>query len=419
MKKSAAFALVPIAILAGSGIGFFGRDLTSGDFSFSSATKLSSKSGTELTPAEVFLEAYQDIRNNYNQKVLVDDLKNAAMSGAVAALGDPHTVYMEPEFAADFLKDTRGQNSYAGIGARLQDDPAGARIVSVFSGSPAEEAGVEPGDIIKQVDGVDAAGTSVDQIVTRIKGPEGSRVKVQLLRPSTGKLVMATILRKRIATPSVDYVYFDKEQVGYLMVFSFAENTPIQFANALDQLTKKGMKGLVIDMRGNPGGLLESARMMLSQFTSNKLVVRTVGRDPGKEESVYTYPDYEREVNYKIAVLQNEGSASASEIFAGVMRDYKLAKIFGEHTYGKSSVQQMYGMNNRAAVKVTVAKYFLPSNTDIMRKLDENGQYLSGGLKPDVEVKLGLGPNTVMGHPEKDNQLKSAIDYVLSRPAKG
>mgnify|MGYP001193140472 CR=1 FL=1 len=419
MKKTTAFALVPIAILAGTGIGFFGKDMTSGDFSFSSASKLTGKGAPELKPAEVFLQAYQDIRTHYNEKVSSDDLKNAAMAGAVASLGDPHTIYMEPEFASDFLKDTRGQNSYAGIGARLQEDPAGARIVSVFSGSPAEVAGVEPGDIIKEVDGVATSGTSVDQIVTRIKGPEGSRVKVQLLRPSTGKMVGTTITRKRIATPSVDYVYFDKEKVGYLMVFSFAENTPMQFATALDQLTKKGMKGLVIDLRGNPGGLLESARLMLSQFASNKLVVRTVGRDPSKEESVYTYPDFERVIDYKIAVLQNEGSASASEIFAGVMRDYKLARLFGEHTYGKSSVQQMYGLNNRAAVKVTVAKYFLPSNTDIMRKLDENGQYLSGGLKPDVEVKLGLGPNTVMGHPEKDNQLKAAIDYVLSRPAKG
>jgi carboxyl-terminal processing protease len=178
-------------------------------------------------------------------------------------------------------------------------------------------------------------------------------------------------------------------------------------------LEKNEMHGLVIDLRDNPGGLLETATEMLSRFGENKIVVTMHERGTAKEV-VRTYSGMLHEYTYPIAVLLNENSASAAEIFSGCLRDYGKARLVGDHSYGKASVQNVFQLVDGSSAKVTIAKYFLPQSGFIGRKVDDDGVYVSGGLKPDVEVPLDMDKDPRAGDPKTDNQLAKAIEVVLA-----
>jgi carboxyl-terminal processing protease len=206
----------------------------------------------------------------------------------------------------------------------------------------------------------------------------------------------------------------DGTKVGLLTVQQFAEPTTEQFDEALQGLETQGIEGLVIDLRNNPGGLLETAVEMLSRFVENKLVVRMKMRD-GREEFAKTFVGAKHRFGYPVVVLMNEDSASAAEIFAGVLRDYKLATLVGEHSYGKASVQNVVMLVDGSSAKITIARYYLPSNTEMSRKVDEEGHYVSGGLVPDVKVSLDYTDMTNLGDPKTDTQLKRALEIIESK----
>ena len=183
----------------------------------------------------------------------------------------------------------------------------------------------------------------------------------------------------------------------------------------LAKLEKNPLKGLIIDVRGNPGGLLDSASEMLSRFAENKIVCKMRMRG-AKEEVVYTYPGFVKDFGYPVVVLVDENSASAAEIFAGALKDYRLATLVGDHTYGKASVQNVFELKDEASAKITIARYYLPFNGDISRKVDSDGQYISGGLEPDVLVEIDdseLGLE--FGNPDKDPQLMKAIEVIQTK----
>jgi carboxyl-terminal processing protease len=209
----------------------------------------------------------------------------------------------------------------------------------------------------------------------------------------------------------VESKYFESSQVGYVAVAQFSEPTAQQFDRAIAKLEKHTLKGLVIDLRGNPGGLLETAAEMLSRFGENKVVVKMRERG-GQEEVVRTFSGFLHDFNYPIAVLINEDSASAAEIFSGCLRDYGKAKLIGQHSYGKASVKNVFQLVDRSSAKVTIAKYFLPSSGFIGRKVDEDGVYISGGLLPDIDVPLDMDKDPQAGDPKSDNQLARAIDFL-------
>lgn len=196
----------------------------------------------------------------------------------------------------------------------------------------------------------------------------------------------------------------------------FSEPTADQFAKAVEKLEKAGIKGLILDLRGNPGGLLESATEILSYFADDKPVV-TMRMRSGRVAKETTYTGLKRNWRYPVITLVNETSASAAEIMAGVMKGYGLTTLVGEHTYGKASVQTVFPLRDGSGAKVTIARYYLPNGDDISRKVDEDGMYLSGGLKVDVEVKLQDEPTPIIGDPKTDNQLRKAIE-VLDGKAK-
>lgn len=396
-------------------LGYGWRDLQSGKLPQMQAvtTMLGvTPDGRNLEPADQFQQIFRKISNDYVRPVESKKLKYAAMGGLMASLGDPHTVFLEPKEAQAFSLETRA--NFVGVGARLAPDPLGAKVVVVFEDGPAFKAGLKPGDTISAVDDQPCAGKEIDTIVSSIRGEEGTRVKITVIRPQVDKPLDLLCRRARIITPTVEGRMVEGEKIGYLSVAQFAEPTTEQFDKVLDKLAEQGMKGLVIDLRGNPGGLLEVAKDMLSRFVERKVVVKMKGRR-GAEEVVSTDTGQTRFAGMPVAVLQNEESASASEIFAGVLQDYRRATIVGDHSYGKASVQNVIPLIDSASVKLTIARYFLPSGRDISRKVDEDMQYLSGGLQPDVKATLDPNAEIILGDPKTDTQLQKALEVIRNK----
>ena len=375
---------------------------------------ISAEKRVQLTPTQLFKNHYTHISSSYYRPVDVEQLKYAGMNGLMASLGDPHTIFMEPRSAEEFSKDTRGENEFVGVGARLGRDPLGAKIMVVFSGGPAALAGIKNGDVVAAVDGKPVGGVPVDEIVRKIRGKEGTVVTLDVIRGSNPKPIRIAIKRGRINPPTADGVVIPGTKIGLVTVLQFSDPTPEQFERAIHDLEEQGIKGLVIDLRNNPGGLLDRATDMLSMFVADKIVVKMRMKD-GTEEVVRTASDAVHGFKYPVIVLVNEDSASAAEIFSGVLKDYKQATIVGEHTYGKASVQNVFNLIDGSSAKITIARYYLPSGGDISRKVDEEGQYLKGGLQPDVKVSLGTDDGISLGDPKADPQLAKAIEVIKGK----
>lgn len=365
------------------------------------------------TSEQTFEDAYARILSSYVKAVDPKELKYAAMSGLMASLGDPHTMFMIPKLAADFSVETRG--NFVGVGARLSPDPLGAKVVVVFEEGPAYRAGLRPNDTITGVDDKSVAGVSVDDIVQKVRGVEGTPVKLTILSPGKSKPTSMTIVRAQVTTPTVEGRFVESNKFGILTVASFSEPTSDQFDAELASLEKKGIRGLVIDLRNNPGGLLDTADEMLSKFIENKVFIRTVSRGQ-PEDKLYTRSGKRHDFRYPVVVLVNEDSASAAEIFSGALQDYKVATIVGTHSYGKASVQEPYPLIDGSVAKITIARYLLPLQGDIGRRVDDDGTFLTGGIHPDVEAKFNEDDEkAVFGDPQTDSQLKKCFELLESK----
>lgn len=408
------FRVASVLVLTGVGFvaGFAIQDLMKGQAPSKEAFRTLSTGGRTAapTPTEIFKNNYGFIQANYYRPVRADDLKYSAMEGMFSSLGDPHTMFMRPRLAEAFSQETRGD--LIGIGARLNGDPLGAKVFSTFADGPAKEAGVKAGDIITKVDGKRTDNLPLDDAVAMIRGKAGTKVRLTIMRAGSPAPFDLDVVRRQVIVPTVE-AQMSPQGVGIIAISQFSEPTTAQFQRALVDLMAQKPKGLVFDLRSNPGGLLDVAADMLGLFVSDKLVVTQVGRDGNAQTR--TPGGRTMKIGVPIVVLVNEESASAAEIFTGVLRDYKLATVVGEHSYGKASVQTVRPLTDGSSMKVTIAKYLLPSGQDIGRKLDEDGQFVSGGIIPNIEVELKLNPDTQMGVPGKDSQLDRAISAALGR----
>ena len=397
------------------GIGFSWQDIKQGHLpSQETLAKLLTPAETDpkVTPTQLFKENYDRVFSRYHKPVSHDKLKYAAMSGLLSSVGDPYTIFLDPKTAKEFLQDTKG--NLVGIGALLSSDRLGARIRKVYEGTPAKQSGIQNGDLITAVNGKSIEGEDIFKIVQKIRGEENTIVKLSILRGSSSKPLILSIKRKNFSVPTVDSKYDAENQIGYIAITSFLEPTARQFAQALQDFEKKPTQGLVIDLRWNPGGLLEIATQMLSKFIDHQLVV-TMKVKGNHNITEYTKAGQVISKKYPIVILINEESASAAEIFAGVLRDAKLATLVGEHTYGKASVQQPIPLVDGSCAKITIARYLLPRGEDISRKVDQDMQYVSGGLKPEVEIPFEPGSDFEQGEFTKDSQLKKAIQVLKSK----
>jgi len=400
------------------GFGFAWRDIRSGRMptaaTMASMLNMAFARGNVEDPTQEFSDAYEKIKSDYFKPVPSDKLTYAGMEGLMASLGDPHTMFLEPKQAKEFNLETKA--NFVGVGARLSGDPLGAKVVAVFDNGPAANAGMKKGDIITAVDGKSVVGVQIDDIVSKIRGQEGTVVHLLLIRSGTPKPIEIAPRRATVITPTVsDGQVIPGTHFGYFTVSTFAEPTADQFDQEVGKLEKHNIKGLVIDLRDDPGGLLETAVEMLSRFAEDKVVVRMKGRD-GREEVARTVSGYTNKFNYPIVVLINEDSASAAEIFTGVLQDYKLATVVGTHSYGKASVQSVTPLVGGSSAKITIARYYLPRGVDIGRKVDDEGQYISGGLEPDVKADLDLdNPDLVFGDIKSDSQLQKAVSVLQGK----
>lgn len=321
-------------------------------------------------------------------------LQDGIYSGFVNAMGDPYTVYYNKEQTKELLESTSGK--YSGIGAVLtRNNSTGAvTIVSVYKGSPAEKAGLRAGDILYRVDNHEIKDEDLSEIVSWVKGKEGTDVTLYVLRGEKGEKLELKATRKMIEANTVEHG-MKADKTGYIRVTEFDTVTYNQFKDALDDLEKQGMTGLVIDLRGNPGGNLDTAVDMLKLILPKGVIVSTKDKYGKKEE--YTN-EKDHRFNKPLAVLVDQNSASAAEIFSGAVQDYKVGKIVGVTTYGKGIVQQLFDLGDGTCLKVTISQYFTPKGRNIHKK----------GITPDVEVKYVPNPNDK----KADNQLDKAMEIV-------
>jgi carboxyl-terminal processing protease len=342
------------------------------------------------------------------------DVEDWIYKGMLNGLGDPYTVYYTADEYNKLKEDTSGE--YCGIGVMVSQsaDTGIVTITKVFEGTPGAQAGILPGDILYKVGDKEVTGMDLELVVKdHIKGEKGTPVTITVLRKDTGKYIDMTMERNQITVPTVEYTMLP-DKVGYISVSQFDEVTTDQFKSAIDDLEKQGMKKMVVDLRNNPGGIVDSVVSMLDYILPDDLQVKG---DPnlvrkkkdktllvymadknGKGEQYYAKDGHQ--VDVPMAVLVNGQSASASEVFSGALKDYGKAKLVGTKTFGKGIVQTLFPLDNGTAVKMTIAHYYTPNGFDLHKK----------GLEPDVPVELKeeLKTKIKIEH-EEDNQLLEAI----------
>lgn len=312
----------------------------------------------------------------------------------LASYGDKYTVYYNQEEYQSLLESTTGK--FYGIGAVCQKSEDGAVLVTeAYKNAPAYEAGIRDGDKITSVDGRDITELDLTSAVSLIKGDKGTSVRLEVVRD--GEVFFTDVVRDEIQAQTVEYE-MQENQIGYLSISQFENVTTQQFKEALQDLEKQGMQGLVIDIRDNPGGVLDTVVDMLDYILPNGLIVYTENKDGQRTE--YKGTD-NHELDVPVAVLVNENSASASEIFAGAMQDYGKGIIIGTQTFGKGIVQTIKPLTDGTAVKFTIAKYYTPKGQDI------HGH----GVTPDMAVQEDE-------QSEKDNQLMTAVQYLIEEMKK-
>jgi carboxyl-terminal processing protease len=318
-------------------------------------------------------QVYDELRANYDGKLDVNKLLDGLKQGLVAASGDPYTEYMSPDKAKDFESELSG--SFEGIGAQLgKNDQGNVIIVSPIDGFPAKKAGLQPNDVIIEINGQDATNLTTDQAVDKIRGPQGTHVKLRILRDNKEDLSF-DIERAEINIPSVESKILDGS-IGYLKISQFGDDTTELAQKAAQNFKSQNVKGVVLDLRGNPGGYLESAVDVSSLWLTNKTVLQE--KRDGVTEKTYTSRGTATLAGLPTIVLIDEGSASASEITAGALHDNKAASLLGVKSFGKGSVQQPESLNNGGLLKITVARWYTPAGKNIDKE----------GIKPDTEVKM-------------------------------
>ena len=349
-----------------------------------------------------------------------DSMEEGIYAGMMAGLGDPYSCYYTAEQYEELMVDTQGV--YCGIGAMISQnlETNVMTIIRVFEGSPAAEGGLLAGDMISKVDGRDVTQEELDIVVNNyVKGEENTEVTLTVFRPSVNDYLDITMTRKSVEVPTVEHQMLT-DDIGYVLITQFEMVTAQQFKDAVKDLESQGMKKLMIDLRSNPGGVVDSAVSIAAYMLPEGDILTT--RYKNGQEDVYRtkdkklrvdssqeggFPQYpvldEDELDIPIAILVNENSASASEILAGAMKDYGRATLVGTTTFGKGIVQNLYPLKDGSAIKMTVAKYFTPSGYDLHEK----------GIEPDVEVELDAelaakGYYTL----EEDNQVQKAIEVL-------
>jgi carboxyl-terminal processing protease len=353
---------------------------------------------------EKLYTTYDKIKDNYYEEVDEEKLVDGAIKGMIKSLDDPYSAYMDKKEASSF--DESISSSFEGIGAEIQEQDGKIMVVSPIKGSPAEKAGVKPNDIILSVDGKSVEGLTSSEAVLKIRGEKGTKVDLSISRAGESEPIELTIKRDTIPIETV-YAEMLDDGVAKIQVTSFSEHTVQELKTALEEMSKKDMKGLVLDLRGNPGGLLDQAIKMASMFIPNGEVVLQVEDRSGKKQVEKSVNDGELKI--PVVVLIDDGSASASEIVAAAVSESADIPLIGVKSFGKGTVQQADYFEDGTNFKYTAAKWLTPEGNWIHKK----------GIKPDITVKLPdyaslpyISPDKELKASDSSSEVKAAEEML-------
>jgi carboxyl-terminal processing protease len=333
------------------------------------------------------------VESRYVKPVDSEELFEGALNGILDSL-DPYSSYIPPHLYDDFVRET--EQKISGIGVTIRPEEGRMKIIATLEGMPAFRAGVKPGDYITEIEGdsVERMGSS-SEVARRLRGENGTAVTLTIYRPLTDREFTVTLTREDIPVTSLrgyrhdpstgtwDYMLDPAEGIGYIRMSQFMQNTPTELDDAYNALVGRGLKGLVLDLRFNPGGLLDSATAIVDRFIDHGLIVRTKGRGGVHNES-YARPYDTYDPQLPLVIVVNEFSASASEVTGGALQDYHRARLVGARTFGKGSVQNVIPLDGHGAIRLTIAYYYTPSGRLVHRLPGA----MEWGLDPDEEVEL-------------------------------
>ncbi len=354
--------------------------------------KVSAQEETVYDKIDLFGEVLDKINKEYVEEVDQSDTMDAAINGVLQSL-DPYSSYMSPKNLEEMQTETRGE--FGGLGIEVGMEAGVVKVISPLDNSPAEREGVKAGDYIVKINDTQVQGKTLNEAVELMRGPVGSTLEITVRRIGLRKSLVFNITREIIQVASVKSEVLD-EKIGYIRLTSFNENSDDQIKKKIKEFKKdKKIEGYILDLRNNPGGLLGQAIKISDFFLDDGEIVSTKGRKKNENQKWFA-----REgdiINGKaLIVLINKGSASASEIVAGALKDHKRAVLVGEKSYGKGSVQSIIPLKNRGAIRLTISKYYLPSGKSISEV----------GVTPDITVEEESDDFRILS--ENDNQLKFA-----------
>ena len=345
---------------------------------------------------DLFGEVLEKINDEYVDEVDQSKSMDSAINGLLQSL-DPYSAYMTPESLESMQTETSGE--FGGLGIEVGMEAGVVKVISPIDDTPASKAGLKAGDYIVKINNTQVQGKSLMEAVELMRGPVGSSIEITVRRRGEKKALIFNIKREIIEVQSVKFELLE-DNIGYIRLTSFNENSSTQIKEKIEKLNKnKNLKGYILDLRNNPGGLLSQAIEISDFFLENGEIVSTRSRQPSENRKWFAKKG--DLINGKtLLVLINYGSASASEIVAGALKDHKRAIILGENSYGKGSVQSIIPLKNKGAIRLTIAKYYLPS-----------GKSISGvGITPDIEVAESSDEFKI--NSETDNQLNFAIKLL-------
>ncbi|RMH05199.1 MAG: S41 family peptidase [Aquificota bacterium] len=382
-------------------------------FGVAGASQQGSRQEDEYRYFRLFSDVFKTVKENYVEPVSTKELIYGALSGMMRSL-DPFSAFFTPEQYNEFRQETEGE--FGGVGIEIGMEKGRPIVISPIEGTPAFRAGIRSGDIILEINGEDTSNMSLMDVVRKIRGKPGTKVTLTILRKGVDKPIKVELERAIIKIESVKWTKL--EDIGYIKLTQFSEGVGREVERALKSLSSQGVRGIILDLRNDPGGLLTEAINVADLFLKEgKLIVYTKSRN-GEVQKYFAKGDAVIGDHVPVVVLINRGSASASEIVAGALQDNKKAVLVGEKTFGKASVQNIMPLEDGSAIKLTVAYYYTPLGRMINKK----------GIQPDVEVPMDekteeklqealrerrlRGDKNVLVLPELDPQLRKAIELI-------